>query len=127
MNEAVISRIADAIAFAEGYYQAGSRPHRNNNPGDLERDFTGKSIGRDGPYVVYRCPEDGWEALRSQVRLMFQGSRIYNRFMTIAEVGSHYTATGSKVWSENVARRLGATVDTRLGSLTGDTEISSTK
>jgi hypothetical protein len=31
MNDAVTSKIADAIAFAEGYFAAGSRPRRNNN------------------------------------------------------------------------------------------------
>ena len=47
MNAAVISKIADAIAFAEGYFVSGSRPHRNNNPGDLERDLTrqGRRMG----------------------------------------------------------------------------------
>ena len=73
MNEAVISKIADAIAFAEGFFVAGSRPHRNNNPGDLERDLTSKGSGWDGPYVIYATPQDGWEALRHQVRLMFEG------------------------------------------------------
>jgi len=74
MNEAVISKIADAIAFAEGFFVAGSRPHRNNNPGDLERDLTSKGRGWDGPYVIDATPQEGWEALRHQVRLMFNGS-----------------------------------------------------
>src|SRR5438309_9370956 len=74
MNEAVISKIADAIAFAKGFFVAGSRPHRNNNPGDLERDLTSKGRGWDGPYVIYATPQEGWEALRHQVRLMFNGS-----------------------------------------------------
>jgi hypothetical protein len=52
MNDAVIARIADAIVFTEGYFVPGSRPHRNNNLGDLEQDLTGKGIGRDGPYVI---------------------------------------------------------------------------
>ena len=30
MNQAVISRIADAIAFDEGYFKEGSRPRRLN-------------------------------------------------------------------------------------------------
>ena len=33
MNPGVISRIAGAIAFAEGYFVPGSRPRPNNNPG----------------------------------------------------------------------------------------------
>ena len=114
MNAAVISKIADAIAFAEGYFVSGSRPHRNNNPGDLERDLTGKGVGWDGPYVVYGTIQDGREALEHQVRLMFAGSRIYRPSMTIAEVARHYTATQPEVWARNVAARLGVGVETRL-------------
>src|SRR5439155_3298961 len=100
MNEAVISKIADAIAFAEGFFVAGSRPHRNNNPGDLERDLTSKGRGWDGPYVIYATPQEGWEALLRQVRLMFGGSHIYKPSMTIAEVARHYTVTEPEIWGE---------------------------
>jgi hypothetical protein len=117
MNDAVISRIADAIAFAEGYFAAGSRPRRNNNPGDLERDLTGRAVGFDGPYVIYATAEDGREALERQVRLMFAGSHIYKPSMTIAEVAQHYTATDQMTWARNVAARLGVRVDTRLEDL----------
>jgi hypothetical protein len=110
----VISRIADAIALAEGYSVAGSRPRRNNNPGDLERDLTGKKVGWDGPYVIYATPEDGWEALEQQVRLMFSGSHIYHPGMTIAEIAHHYTVSAPDDWASNVARHLGVTVETRL-------------
>jgi hypothetical protein len=117
MNDAVISRIADAIAFAEGYFAAGSRPRRNNNPGDLERDLTGRAVGFDGPYVIYATAEDGHEALEHQVRLMFGGSHIYKPSMTIAEIAQHYTATDQTIWARNVAARLGVRVDTRLEDL----------
>jgi hypothetical protein len=117
VNDAVISKIADAIAFAEGYFAAGSRPRRNNNPGDLERDLTGKGIGFDGPYVVYRTAEDGRGALERQVRLMFAGSHIYRPSMTIAEVAQHYTATDQAIWAKNFAAHLGVPVSTRLEDL----------
>jgi hypothetical protein len=117
MNRAVVSRIADAIAFAEGYFISDSRPRRNNNPGDLERDITGKGIGRDGPYVVYANAQDGQEALEHQVRLMFEGSHIYRPSMTIAEMAEHYTATEREIWAGNVAARLGVGVGTRLEEL----------
>src|SRR5262245_61473028 len=110
MKDTVISKIADAIAFAEGYFVSGSRPRRNNNPGDLERDLTGKGMGRDGPYIIYATPRDGREALEQQVRLMFRGSRIYKPSMTIGEIGRLYTATDSEIWSRNVARHLGVSV-----------------
>lgn len=114
MNNAVIARIADAIAFAEGYFVSGSRPRRNNNPGDLERDLTGKGIGFDGQYVIYRTAQDGREALEHQVRLMFEGSHIYKPSMTIAEVATKYTETDQRVWARLVASRLGVGVEARL-------------
>ena len=120
MNDAVISKIADAIAFAEGFYAAGSRPHRNNNPGDLERDLISKGSGWDGPYVIYASPQDGWDALKRQVRLMFEGSHIYKPSMTIAEIARHYTATDPEIWARNVAERLGVTVETQLDQISAD-------
>ena len=117
MNEAVISKIADASAFAEGYLVAGSRPRRNNNPGDLELDLIGKAVGSDGPYVIYATPEDGRQALEHQVRLMFNGSHIYNPSMTINEIARHYTTTQPEIWARNVARCLGVTVETRLDEI----------
>jgi hypothetical protein len=124
VNEAVISRIADAIAFAEGFFIPESRPRRNNNPGDLERDLTGKGVGFDGPYVVYASLEDGWEALERQVQLMFAGSRIYRPSMTIAEVARHYTATDPDAWARNVAAKLWLGVDTRLDEIGAAAELN---
>jgi hypothetical protein len=118
MNDRVIARIADAIAFAEGFQVPASRPRRNNNPGDLERDLTGKAISRDGPYVVYATVQDGRAALERQVRLMFEGSHIYRPSMTISEVANHYTETDRQRWALNVAAHLGVTVGTRLEEIT---------
>jgi hypothetical protein len=129
MNEAVISKVADAIAFAarsasavarslkESFPVAGSRPRRDNNPGDLERDLTGKGVGLDGPYVIYATAQDGRAALEHQVRLMFAGSHIYKPSMTISEVSRHYTATDPETWARNVAAHLGVTTETRLNEL----------
>jgi len=117
VDEAVVSRLSDAIAFAEGYNVPGSRPRRNNNPGDLEQDVTGKAVGHDGPYMIYASPQDGLDALKHQVRLMFKGSHIYSPSMTIAEVAHHYTTTDSSLWAHNVACRLGVSTDTRLSEL----------
>jgi hypothetical protein len=105
-EDTVVSKIADAIAFAEGYNALGSRPRRNNNPGDLEQDVTGKAVGHDGPYVIYASPQDGLE-----------GSHVYKPSMTIAEVARHYTSTDQEAWAMNVAELLGAGIETRLEDL----------
>jgi hypothetical protein len=114
VSDVIVYKIGDAIAFAEGYLVAGSRLRRNNNPGDLERELTGKAIGWEGPYVIYRTSQEGREALEHQVRLMFGGSHIYKPSMTIAQIATHYTATDPAIWARNVAARLGVPVETRL-------------
>src|SRR5260370_23788760 len=116
-SERVISKMADWIAFAEGYNVPDSRPRRNNNPGDLEQDVTGKAIGHDGPYVVYASPQDGLDALKHQVRLMFKGSHIYKPSMTIGDVACHYTTTDPEAWARNVAGHLGVSIQSRLEDL----------
>lgn len=116
--QSVVDKLAYAIALAEGFFVSGSRPQRNHNPGDLERDVTGRAVGRDGPYVVYASDNDGWDALKLQVGLMFGGSHIYTPDMSIADVASHYTATDQTAWASIVAGSLGVTPDTLLQDLT---------
>lgn len=115
-----IQNFAEAIAWAEGFYVAGSRPARNHNPGDLTADLTGKGVGVDGPFIVYGNDADGWEALKRQVSLMFtNASQIYNSQMTILQVAQRYTTTNQLAWAQTVAARLGVSMDTKLADLTG--------
>jgi len=113
----VVQQFADAIAQAEGFYVAGSRPQRNNNPGDL--------TDSSGSFRVFSTIEEGWAALYDQVYKMFYGgSAYYQPSMTIAQV-SYYYANGSKdptgaaSWASNVAAYLGVTTDTTLNALMG--------
>lgn len=109
---------AVAIAYAEGFYINGSRPQRNNNPGDLTIDTIGKAIGKDGPFVVYQTVEDGWEALKRQVSLILTNtSGIYNTNMTIQDVANRYTATEQSAWALNVANKLGVSPDTKISEI----------
>lgn len=117
-NSNVIDKFAKGIATAEGFYVAGSRPNRNHNPGDLTIDVTGKSVGMDGMYVKYANDADGWEALRKQVRMMFDNtSRVYNSTLTIKQVAAKYTTTAVAAWANIVAGYMGVSVDTRLDQL----------
>lgn len=117
-DTSVIDKLTAAIANAEGANVEGSRPKRNNNPGNLTLDITKRAIGRDGIYVIYNTFADGWDALHKQVSLMFGGSSIYNPSMTIREVAEHYTTTQKDEWANNVASYLGVTHETRLNELT---------
>lgn len=117
--DSLINSIAIAVATAEGFYVAGSIPAQNNNPGDLKLDITGKGIGTDSHgFVMYATAQDGWEALKKQISLMFNGSGIYSPTMTIQEIATHY-APGSQAftWATNVANALGVTPDTTLNQL----------
>ena len=116
-REAIIQRIARAIAFAEGFPVAGSRPARNHNPGNLTLDLTGKAVGMDGMYVVYSNDVDGFEALEKQVRLMFGGSRIYHAGMTIMDIARRYTTTEQNSWARNVAHYLNIQPTTKLSEI----------
>jgi len=119
-NGATVSRIAEAIAFAEGFHVAGSRPRRNNNPGNLTLDIAGggRTVGRDGAYVVYATAADGWEDLKAQVRMMLANkSRFYNRDMRLIDVARIYTATEQDAWARNVAFKLGVTSETKLSEI----------
>src|SRR5437762_14189116 len=112
VNEWIIVKLSRAIATAEGFYARieGSyrnRPQRNMNPGDLKIDTIGQAIGKDKDgFVIYPSIEVGFAAARQQVRLMFDGSKIYNPDMTILEVAQHYTTTDQDTWATIVAQEL---------------------
>lgn len=104
-----VERIAKAIARAEGYYVPGSLPNRLNNPGSLKDPVTGKLRS-------FATPEDGWNALKQQIRRMLAGTSLYYRpDYSLLQVAQIYTG-GDKPyeWATIVARELGVTVDTPL-------------
>ena len=125
--EAKVRRFAGAIAFAEGFWDTagkvhiGSRPARNNNPGDLVTppQWSGQS-GNDGPYAKFATAQDGWNALYGMLRRDLSGqSAIYSPDMTVSDFAYTYTATEQDVWSENVAGYLGISRDTKLSEWLG--------
>jgi len=117
------TKIAQAIATAEGFYVDGSRPQRNHNPGDMTQDLTGTGVGTDGPFVVYATDQDGWECLYAQVNAWLNGTSRYHSadssINDLAGLGSEtgYTATDQAAWAATVASTLGVDADTNLGSI----------
>jgi len=71
--------LLEAIAREEGYYVSGSRPARNNNPGDLtycvETMRAGATAG-DPRFAIFPDARTGWNALRQwlSVRAKFDAS-----------------------------------------------------
>jgi hypothetical protein len=111
-------RIAQAIATAEGFYVAGSRPARNHNPGDMTADLVGAAVGMDGMFVVYGNDQDGWNNLYAQVNAWLEGtSRHAGPDATITDIAKFYTTTEQDSWAANVAGALGVGVDTPIGSV----------
>jgi hypothetical protein len=117
---ALTVQLAQAIANAEGFNQAGSLAQTNNNPGDLTVDITGTGTGTDANgFVIYGSADDGWNALYTQVQEMLSGtSGIYSPTMTIAQVGQSY-ANGDSNWASNVAAYMGVATSTPLNQLPG--------
>jgi hypothetical protein len=117
-TDATVQKIAQAIAFAEGFYVTGSRPARNNNPGDMTQDLIGKSTGNDGPFVVYATVEDGWANLYAQIELwLYGGSSHASSQSTITQIAGFYTTTDQSAWATNVANQLGVSIDTQIGEV----------
>lgn len=115
MESDVVSKIAVAIATAEGFYVTNSRAQRNHNPGNMRADLTGKSVGVDADgFVQYATDDDGWDNLKKQVSLFFTGPSHFNPNQTIQEVANIYTSTAQSEWATIVATELGVSTDTQL-------------
>lgn len=115
-----VEALAQAIATAEGFYVSGSRPQRDNNPGDMTVDIIGKGVGKDGPFIVYATADDGWANLKAQIQKWFDGSSSNaDSSSTIADLSSFYTANDQSSWAANVANALGVNVDTPISQLGG--------
>ena len=113
-----VKKIAEAIAFAEGFYVANSRPARNHNPGDMTADLIGKSVGKDGAFVVYSNDDDGWANLYKQVGEWLDGKSAHaTSDSTISDISSFYTTTDQSAWATNVANQLGVSIDTSIGDV----------
>ncbi len=117
-------KLANAIAQAEGAGVPGSVPQRANNPGDLEiGDPYG--MGTIAGKTIFPSLADGMNALVSEVGRMLglHGTSIYSPDMTISEVstlwvnGSKEVTADSQAWASNVAKALGVSVDTPIGSV----------
>lgn len=106
--EEKVDRIADAIARAEGWYVEGSLPRRLNNPGSLK--------DRAGKLIAFATPEEGWSALKRQVRLILTGqSKFYSTNMTLREIARIYTGGDNpEGWAKAVSQYAGLPLDLPL-------------
>lgn len=108
-----LSQFAAAIANAEGFNSPGSRPQRNNNPGDL-RNWPGVPADSAG-YSIFPNPQAGWNALEQDLATIAAGQSQYiSPEMTIAQMGAVW-AGGDPNWASNVAAYLGVSSAAMIG------------
>lgn len=131
----VASRLAKAVAFAEGCidihenYHKFSLPYRLHNPCDLKvtsSQFT--SHMHHSGKLIFADIGIGWNAGAFQMELMLSNrSHIYNNSMTIQEVANHYAKEhetpleqqNADHWAKNVALFLQVETSTTLLQLMG--------
>jgi len=118
---------ANVIAQFEGFNSPGSRPARNNNPGDLKYLGQAGAIGADsGGFAVFPDPVTGFQALYRQLQKYVTDFPNF----TILEIMAHYlgqvtptvNAQGDAfTYAAAVASGLGVDISTTLGQLASGT------
>jgi len=104
-----VLRLAEAIAFAEGFGKPGALPTVLHNPGDLT------SLG--GSLKSYLSDDEGWEALYQYIESMLAGNSYYSPDMSINSVSDIYSGSASREWAVNVAAYLGVSPSTPIGEV----------
>ncbi len=77
----LIGQLASAIAGVEGWFNPGSRAHRNDNPGNLTASFLDRRKD-DAGFVVFERREEGIAALLHQVAKDVARGLTLRQFLT---------------------------------------------
>ena len=111
----------EAVAREEGFYIAGTRPQRNNNPGDIEfGKFTqahGATAG-DPRFAIFPDHDSGFAAMRS----LFQSGGY--KGLTVSQALNRWAPpveNQTNVYITNVCTWTGLTADTVIDDLVNDT------
>ena len=123
MNFDFIPAWANVIAQFEGFNSPGTRPARNNNPGDLKYLGQAGAVGADSAgFAVFPDPITGFQALYRQLQKYVTDFPTF----TILEIMAHYlgqvtptvNAQGDAfTYAAAVASGLGVDISTTLGQL----------
>lgn len=118
---------AGAIATFEGFYISGSRPARNNNPGDLKYAGQPGAIGQDsGGFAIFPDAPTGWTALDNQLQAYVNEFPAYSLYQIMEHyLGQNITASGGETTSQGnsttyanaVAAAIGVDPTTSLSDL----------
>jgi hypothetical protein len=69
----------EAVARQEGFLKKGTRPQRNNNPGDIEWGKFAQAHGATGGdprFAIFPTPEAGYSAMRALLRAAYIGLTV---------------------------------------------------
>ena len=126
---------AQAIATFEGYYTPGSRPARNNNPGDLKYARQPGATGQDAlGFAIFPDASTGFQALDSQLNAYVSEFPGYSLYQIMEHyLGQNITAAGGEVTSQGdsssygnyVASAIGVDPSTTLSALAAGATVSS--
>lgn len=118
-------KFVEAIAVMEGFYAPGSRPQRNNNPGDISWGNFASKHGATGPetlasggagrFAVFPSPEVGFAAMNALLSgPSYQG-------MTVAEALNKWAPPGDgnneSAYLDGVCQMTGCEPDTMIDGL----------
>jgi hypothetical protein len=109
-----VAALANAIAFAEWSYKGNPSTVKNNNPGNLTRDFGFSTVGvwNSAGVLIFDSFADGWSALLNLVGQILGGNSSYDLNWTWQQFAAHYTGNDSPTtWAAAAARSLGVTPD----------------
>lgn len=107
-----------AMAKQEGFFKHGTRPQRNNNPGNLNyTDFTRKhgAIKDDGDgYAVFQTTEAGWAAMQALFTIpKYKGKTLRAAITTYCPPkGDPRGDNNTEIYIRNVREWTGLTEDT---------------
>ncbi len=105
----------EAIAREEGFGVAGSRPQRNNNPGDLEwhgwQQLYGGTQANDSRFTYFDTVAHGFEALRHLFTFsLYFGKTLQEAFTIYAPPAENQT----NVYLANVCQWTGLSPNTKI-------------
>jgi hypothetical protein len=103
--------VSTAIAKEEGFFTQGTRPQRNNNPGDIEFGFLTRKYGAtkgDPRFAVFPSLDEGWNCLECLLRYDYKGLTISQAINKFAPGNENDTAQ----YIKNVCLWTGLTPET---------------
>jgi hypothetical protein len=118
-----ISTWGAAIAQFEGFNTPGSRPARNNNPGDLKQAGQPGAVGTDPQgFAIFPDAGTGWTALYNQLNAYVNEFPDYSILQIMAHYLGQSVATSDTqgnafTYANFVASALGVDVSATLGAL----------